>query len=193
MKSEEFFEAIKKNDIAKVRELVNEDPRLLSTTDKNGNSPIVIATYYNQPEIATLFISEEAIKLDVFECAMTGELNALKDLVAKDRTLTSSFSNNGFTPLHLTAFFGQVEAAKYLIETGANVEVPAKNAMKVTPLHSAVAGDQVEIAKLLISNGANVNARQEGGFTPLHAAAQDGSVKMATLLLGHGAKKGCED
>jgi len=99
----------------------------------------------------------------------------------------NSFSADGFTALHFASFFGQLEAARYLIEKGADVNAVANNTMKVRPLHSAVAHDHVEISALLLEHGASVNARQEGGFVPIHAAAQNGSIRMTKLLLDNGA------
>ena len=80
-----------------------------------------------------------------------------------------------------------VEFRQRLLAQGAEVNLAARNPMKVQPLHSAAAGRHGEVARLLVDAGADVSARQQGGYTPLHAAAQNGDVEMARLLLARGA------
>lgn len=182
----EFFKAIKKGEYTIVEEMASSNPALVQEKDESGLSAVIVATYYGQPEIAKLLTSKGA-NLSVYEAAMVGETQVLKRLVQKDQSLATSYSTDGFTPLHLAAFFGSLDAARILIESGANVNAVAKNLMKVTPLHSSAARNQIEIASLLISNGADVNAKQENSYTALHAAAQNGNSQLAELLLKHGA------
>jgi ankyrin repeat protein len=187
--SEDFFKAIKQGDARKVEEIIQRDSTLSNVRDSQGMSPVVVATYYGQPKIAELLIAKGA-KLDLFEASMTGNTVTVEQIISKDPKQVNSFSSDGFTALHLAAFFGHYEVARYLIEKGSDVNAIAKNMMKVMPLHSAAAHRQVEISELLLNHGAKVNAKQEGGFTPLHAAAQNGDIEMARLLLKHGADLG---
>lgn len=184
----EFFKAIKKGESNKVEQMVLGNSALVHEKDESGLSAVIVATYYGQLNVAKFLISKGA-NLSVFEAAMTGESEVLKRLVQRDQNLATSYSNDGFTPLHLAAFFGNLEAARFLIEKGANVDAVAKNPMKVTPLHSAAARNQIEIASLLIDSGADVNAKQENSYTALHAAAQNGNLQLAELLLKHGANR----
>jgi ankyrin repeat protein len=127
-------------------------------------------------------------ELDVFEAAAVGRVDRVTDLLDADPGLVSSWSDDGFTPLHLAAFFRHPETARLLVDRGALVDVVARNdQLRVTPLQSAVAARQEETAALLLERGADPNAQQLGGFTPLHAAAQNGDEPLAELLLAHGA------
>jgi uncharacterized protein len=112
----------------------------------------------------------------------------LQKMEKKNPSIVNSFSGDGFTALHLAAFFGHKDAVRFLIEKGADVNAVAKNMMKVMPLHSAVAHNQVEISEMLVQRGADVNATQEGGITPLHESAQNGNVEITELLIENGAK-----
>jgi ankyrin repeat protein len=184
--SEEFFKMIKEGQLAQVEQLIERNHDLVNSKDAQGMSPVVVATYYGEPKIAELLVSKGAT-LNFFEASMIGNLSEVKEAIKKDPSIVNSFSSDGFTALHLAAFFGQAEVMQYLIEKGANVNSVARNVMKVMPLHSAAAQSNVRIVELLLDQGALVNAQQEGGFTALHAAAQSGNLEMARLLLKHGA------
>jgi ankyrin repeat protein len=97
------------------------------------------------------------------------------------------WSPDGFTALHLAAFFGHEDVAAELLRRGADVSAASRNPLRVQPLHSAAAGNHTGIVRLLLEHGADPNARQQGGFTPIHAAAQNGNEELYALLVAHGA------
>jgi ankyrin repeat protein len=123
----------------------------------------------------------------VFEAAAVGDAAALDRLLDADPPLVAAHADDGFTPLHLAAFFGHADAVRLLLGRGAPVDAVATNPSSVRPLHSAVAGRDAECVRLLVEAGADVNAVQHGGFTPLHAVAQHGDAASADLLLAAGA------
>jgi uncharacterized protein len=131
-------------------------------------------------------------ELDVFEAAAVGKTERLRELLDADPALANAWAEDGFQPLGLASFFGHVEAARLLIEHGAEVNSASRNDMKVMPLHSAAAtGDseaRYELAKLLLEHGADPRARQQDDFTPLMAADQLGDDRLRELLIQHGAE-----
>jgi ankyrin repeat protein len=148
--------------------------------------PLLQALYAGKNEELETLLAEKP-ELNVFEAAALGRTDRLRELLDAERGLSVAFALDGFTALHLAAFFGHPEAAQVLVERGADVSAVAHNAMAVQPLHSAAAAGQTEIARLLLDRGADPNARQEGGFTPLHAASQNKDEELAELLLSRGA------
>jgi len=130
-------------------------------------------------------------ELDVFETAAVGRVDRLRELLDADRSLANAWADDGFQPLGLASFFGHVDAARLLVERGAEVNSASRNDFMVMPLHSAAAtGDpdvRYELAKLLLEHGAEPNARQQDGFTPLMAADQHGDDRLRSLLLEYGA------
>lgn len=152
-------------------------------------SPLLQALYRrDDDEVARLRAS--VASLDVFEAAALGDVERLDTLLEDEPELVDAWSPDGFRPLHLAAFFRRPEAARLLLERGAEADGASRNDMRVTPLHSAAASAQVEIARMLLDRAADANARQSGGFTPIHAAAQNGDDAMLALLLEHGADVG---
>jgi uncharacterized protein len=125
--------------------------------------------------------------LAIFAASILGETARVEELVSGNRSLVSGLSDDGWTPLHLAAFFGKEDAARALLDKGAQVDARSTNAMQNTPLHAAAAGKHAALVKLLIDHGANVNARQHGGWTAMHAAAQTGDIEMAQALVAAGA------
>jgi uncharacterized protein len=127
-------------------------------------------------------------ELNVFEASALGRVQRLEQLLNADPGLVFAWADDGFTPLHLAAFFRRPEAARLLVERGALVDVVARNKeLQVTPLQSAAASREEETAALLLERGADPNVQQRGGFTALHAAAQNGDSPLAELLVVHGA------
>ena len=132
-------------------------------------------------------------QLDVFEAAAVGKADRLRELLDADTGLANAWAEDGFQPLGLASFFGHVEAARLLVERGAELNSASRNEMKVMPLHSAAAtGDpeaRYEISQLLLEHGADPNARQQDDFTPLMAAEQQGDERLKQLLVEHGASQ----
>jgi ankyrin repeat protein len=184
--SELFIDAIKKGDRPRVEQLLAEHPDLLLRRLQGDLSPALLAMYYGEPEIAGLLV-ERGAPLDIFAASGCGQLAQMRALLEASPELANAFAPDGFQPLGLAAFFGQVEVARLLLERGAAVDSPARNPMRVMPLHSAAANRHLEICRLLLEHGAPVNATQADDFTPLHEAAQNGQLELVSLLLDYGA------
>jgi ankyrin repeat protein len=183
---EELIAAVIEDDAPRVAELIAGDPRLASTRDRHGVSAIMLSRYrfHRATTDALLAVDPD---LDVFEASALGYIDRLRECLDEDPARSSAFSPDGFTALHLAAFFGKTEAARTLIGAGAAVDVYSRNEVDVQPLHSAAAGRHHEVCRLLIAAGADVNARQRRGITPLHAAGQHGDVELVELFLSAGA------
>ena len=125
--------------------------------------------------------------LAIFAASIMGDTEQLDELLTANRSLVGPLSSDGWTPLHLAAFFGKTDAARLLLNKGAIVNARSTNQMHNMPLHAAAAGRHTEVAKLLIDHGAPVDARQHGGWSPLHAAAQNGDLELAKILVAAGA------
>ncbi|POI32676.1 hypothetical protein CIB84_003572 [Bambusicola thoracicus] len=80
---------------------------------------------------------------------------------------------------------GHVEVARLLLDSGAQVNMPADSFE--SPLTLAACGGHVELAALLIERGANLEEVNDEGYTPLMEAAREGHEEMVALLLGQGA------
>jgi ankyrin repeat protein len=181
-----FQENVKKGDLGAVRAALNEDPALLDATNEAGQSAFLLAMYYRQRETADYLLSLGP-KLDIFDACVAGQTKRVMDDVRANPALLEAQSSDGWTPLHLAAFFGQAGLANALIDGGAKVDSRSSNTMKNTPLHAAAAGGRVALVELLLKRGADPNATQQGGWTALHSASQAGNREMVEVLLANGA------
>ncbi len=130
-------------------------------------------------------------ELSVFEAAAFGRVDALRRILEDEPGKATALSGDGFTALHLAVFGGQEEAARLLLERGADPNALSTNEqVRVPPLGTAAFVRSVSLARLLLDSGADVNGRGEGGFTALHSAAQNGDEELALLLLERGADPG---
>jgi ankyrin repeat protein len=182
---QELHEAIKSGDVEAVRALLRSDPTLVDGAGR-GLPPVMAALYYGKPGIVDVLVAGGA-KLDLHMAAALGMLDRVKETAAANPAAIYSHSADGWTALHLAAFFGRRDVVEFLLDSGADVRLLSENAMYNTPLHAAVAGRRAEVAALLLRHGADGNARQSGGFTPLHGAAASGDAEMVRLLLAHEA------
>jgi len=128
--------------------------------------------------------------LDVFEAAALGRADRLREVLAGDPSLANAFGDDGFQPLTLACFYGHVDAAKVLLDAGADPNTLGRNPyIQTNALHAAVASEnkgpevRYELAELLLDRGADPSIRQgTDEFRAIDAARQDGDERLEALL-----------
>ena len=155
-----LFIAVEENQLSATKFLL-ENGAYPDITDKENDTPLMRAMYYNRPEIAKLLIEYGA-------------------------NVNTSY-NDDFV-LTWATFNNYTDIVKLLLEKGANTE--CYNPVGCTPLIIASNGNY-EICELLIQNGADVNARRTKGsnkdWTSLMYASYDSKLDIMNLLLENGA------
>lgn len=96
----------------------------------------------------------------------------------------TEFDLGGFTPILFAARVGDLESAKHLLASGANVNDAAPTGASVLVL--AAHSGQGAAARLLLERGAEVNT-QGAGYSALHAAVLRGDLELVKALLERGA------
>jgi ankyrin repeat protein len=154
-----FTHAVRKQDLASVKRLLESDRSLVDTMHPHHGSPLYIAAENGYLDIAHALIDADA---DV------------------NKTL-----DGGYTPLYVAARKGYPEIVKLLLERGADVN---KNTHGITPLYIAVSKDRVDIVRILVEQGgADVNSTDSSGMSVLDIACRDGNADMVDFLITHGA------
>jgi uncharacterized protein len=185
-KAGELFEAIRSGELSRVKSLLDSDPVLASAKNESGISAILTSVYSGRPEIRDLLLSQGA-KLNLQDAAAVGRLNRVKEIVEENPALAHSYSTDGFPVVALASVFGHFEAARYLVQQGADINAAATNGTGYNALTGAVASGHTELVKWLLESGANANYKYGPGYTPLLTAAANGHLEIVELLLAHGA------
>jgi ankyrin repeat protein len=152
-----LFEASAAGKFDVVANLVYTHPEAINFYAEDGFTPLGLACYFGQYEIARYLVLKGA-----------------------DVNLPS---NNGFSvyPLHSAVAGDFTQIARMLIENNAQVNV--KQQAGVTALHSAAQNGNIDLLILLLEHGADVNIRMEGGKLPADLAREKGFVEIAEALV----------
>jgi cytohesin len=155
----EIMNAAENDDLDKVKALLQENPGLVSSKDKDGLTPLDNAAGGGHKDVAEWLLIRGA------------------DVNAKD--------NTGQTPLHFAAQDDSTDVAELLLAKGA--DIGARDINGDTPLLDAVKGGNEKMTEFLLAKGANIEAKDNSGCTPLIWAAIEGYKALAELLLAHNA------
>ena len=152
-----LFEASAAGKFDVVAHLVYSHPDAINFYAEDGFTPLGLACYFGQYEIARYLVLKGA---DV-----------------------NMPSNNGFRvyPLHSAAAGNYTQIARMLIENNAQVNV--KQQAGATALHSAAQNGNIDLLILLLEHGADVNVRMEGGKLPADLAREKGFEEIAEALV----------
>jgi len=185
--------AASNGDLVRLRSLLQQDPSLLSTRNKIGNTQLHLAALDGRARAVELLVRAGApgdqLTTDgwtpLLHASQLGELDTARVLLDLGANVNFRSTNYGNSPLHRAANFGYIDMANLLIARGAQVSI--RNNSNNTPLHRAVNGDYPDMVELLIANGAEVNIRNDYGRTPLKIATEGDYRKCGRILRDHGA------
>jgi len=188
------FHAVDSGDAERLASILSDHPDAAVARDGDGVSLLRRARYARRERMV-----EEILRLrpplDVHDAAAVGDVGRLQELIDGAPDCATAVAGDGFTPLHLAAFFAHPRAVRALLERGADANAVAANGSDLRPLHSAAAAGDRESAALLLEAGADPDAKQRGGFAAIHAAANLGDRELIELLLERGADPSarCDD
>jgi uncharacterized protein len=183
-----LMHAIQNRDTEAARAALARDASQATDPLPGGLSPLMFALYNGAQEIAELLRAYRPLSLH--EAVALDDTPAVARHVLDAPDAIRRHSVDGWTPLHLAAFFGQRDALLVLIGLGAPIDSISENPMQNTPMHAAIAGPAGEqMAPLLIGFGADVHHVGGSGITALHLAATRGFNGLTRLLMARGVDR----
>ena len=142
-------------------------------------SATAFSTFLEEPY---LYEEEEAMISypPVVQAVMDEDMDKLQKLIAEGAPIDEK-DDEGYTALHYAAMWGDLEATKWLIENGADVNTT--DAWGSTPLMNAVYNEAgVETVELLLENGANKTLKDSEGKTAYDYAVENRDAQLRDLL-----------
>ncbi|MEU4426184.1 ankyrin repeat domain-containing protein [Actinoplanes sp. NPDC024001] len=137
----------------------------------------------------------EPLALTVTEALHSGDVPALRKLLAEHPDLVSARVGGSRTLLHVLTdwpghFPNGAAAVAALVEAGADVDARFAGSHQETPLHWAASCDDVAVLDALLDAGAPIDAPGAviGGGTPLDDATAFGQWRAAYRLVERGAR-----
>lgn len=118
---------------------------------------------------------------------MTGKGPKLSNLLLKNGVNINFKDSTGCTALHLASAMQNLNAVKFLLKNGADVNHRKTDCEGITPLHWVSIQEDLKILKLLISKTSDINAQDKYGSTPLHWASRNGYSQNVKFLIKKGA------
>ena len=195
--SDKIHEAVKKDDMGKIKMILEENPELLDSLDKNGFTPLHWAVIYGRKDMIEYLIGKgadirglkEALRgWTPLQSALFAYNNEVSDLLVVHGALEELENEEGLTYLYLAASSGNVSIISQLIKK--EIPIAVKNKYGDTPLHKAAGKGQIEAAEILLASGADINAQNIKGEAPIHIAKLSGQEEMAAFLEQKGADTG---
>ncbi len=178
---DDIIDAVRRNDVVKVKELLAATPNLILTKTPDG-SLLLTAVFHGARDVMRAILPRFP-QLNIHEASSVGDAQRLQRILEEDPAAVNALHVQGFSPLGLAAFFGHKAAVQVLLARGAEVDAVDKSQFANTPLDAAVAANHLEVVKVLLQNHASVNVRAAAGHSPLHKAAMNGNVEIVKLLI----------
>jgi hypothetical protein len=147
-----IFELIDAGDAAGLRDLLDRDPAAAAAVDEQGLSAIMRASYRGGEIFDAVRAADPP--LGPFDRIIVGQSDGLPG--------PDDWTPDGFTALHMAAFVDNVEAARKLLDAGADPNVYATASFaRVTPLGTCRFAHAHRVRELLLDYGADPTLVEE--------------------------------
>lgn len=175
-------------DLERVRELLDEEPRLIHALSTDAELAIEACSHTGRRDIIRLHLDRGA-PLSLPTAIGVGDLDHARWLLRRDPLLVNERGAHDFPVMWYPSIArGSVAAAEMLLQFGASLEQESGGE---TLLHRAAARGQTDLIDYLASKGANLQAvgyrKERAGTTPLELAIANDQGEAIRLLRELGA------
>jgi len=193
-----ILRAAEQNDLSLVKQALAKGANV-DALNTNGWSPLIFAAKAGNAAMVRTLVAKGAdvnrrTSTDVGSTVLCfavdrGDFSIVAYLLKHGADINGK-SRNGTTPLSHTAITGKIEAAKFLLDQGADIELLGQiddKGSSYTPLMSAAYSGHVDLVKLFLAKGAKLDATNNNGDTALMLVAKKPHSAVVKLLIERGA------
>ena len=169
--------------------LINQPGLDVNVRGLNGKTPLHCAIEFDELSMVDLLLTKKNINPFVEDNEGKTSLDYAKE--EKKAEILQALIDNKYgseqdSLLHLAAMIGEVNAVRYLI--GKGIDVNVRNALHHTPLHLAAGIGHKNVVKILVKEGnAEIDVFDARNQTPMHYAVNNKKLEIVKLLLRLGA------
>lgn len=152
---------------------------------------VIVLTLALPIKLISSYLDTRPSKYPLHFAVAKGDLSAVDELLRGGEDINRGGPLG--TPLSVAAAAGHPEVIRYLVNLGADPNLPDRKGWR--PLHCAVLPERANLAAVsaLVECGSDVDGRDKHLRTPLHRAAQFGHADAVRLLLMLGAQASAVD
>eukprot|EP00042_Codosiga_hollandica_P037925 m.303798 g.303798 ORF g.303798 m.303798 type:complete len:625 (-) comp55256_c0_seq2:130-2004(-) len=189
-----IFEACQRGYFERVKKLVEDDLVDVNGRDAENVTPLHWAAINDRLAIVQFLLDHDAIvdavgghlETTPMQWAIRQGHFQMVVLLMRNRADPLMTDKNGYTCLHIAAFFGQANICAYLIARGTDVDLRDKTGR--TPLMwAAMKAMAPETVRTLCALNASLNLTDADGNTALHLAVSAENVSATKQLVDAGA------
>ncbi len=166
------------HDLARVKELLAEQPNMLNENADWVETPIQAAAHVGNRSIAE-YLLEQGAPLDICTAAMLGRSDEVRAILSDDPGESQATGAHNIPVLFYPAISGNVEIAQILLDAGSPTAVDEG---VNSPLHGAALFGQAVMAQWLLDHDANPYAVDYEGKTPLDRAQENDHADVVAVL-----------
>ena len=174
--------------------LLEKDKTLVNETDNNGNdTPLHWAAMKDKPSTINVLLKYGADtkkqnsdgNTPLHYAAMYASAEAVKNIVASDKSSVNTANNDNMYPIHYAALEDNVDALVTLVQEG-NADVNIKDSNNDTALHYAAAYGNIDSVMTLVEKcNADKTLQDNDKCIAADLASQNGYENIASYLRGN--------
>ncbi|HEY1707761.1 MAG TPA: ankyrin repeat domain-containing protein [Rhizomicrobium sp.] len=188
MDSKTLFSLAEADDAEGLAAALKHAPETYKIRNTAGETIYAFSVFRGRTKCVELLKTRGGLSLQ--DAALAGDLARLESLLDAAPWAIDMLSPDGWTAMHLAAFFGNDAIINALLDRGADASVMGRAFEQNLAMHAAAAGDRIgKAAFRRLVDATGVDTPQKQGYTALMIAASNNFADAIDVLLAAGADR----